>query len=165
MDITSDDLVLDFKGAMRRLAASVTVISVKNGDKRHGMTATAVTSVSMDPPSLLICVNRKTWLHSLLDDADGFCVNVLHHEHKDVSHAFAGGLEGDERFRIAEWASNDHGVPYLVGAQSNIFCNKKLVTPYASHSIIVGEVSDVKLRPDISPLVFRDGSYAMCANI
>lgn len=165
MDTFTDDLVLDFKGAMRRLAASVTVISLGNGDIRHGMTATAVTSVSMDPPSILVCVNRKTWLHALLEQSGSFCVNVLHHEHKDVSRAFAGGLEGDERFQIAEWAYDPTGVPYLVGAQSNIFCTKKLVTPYGSHSIIVGEVSGVKLRPDISPLVFRDGGYAMCANI
>lgn len=110
-------------------------------------------------------MNRKTWLHSLLESTDDFCVNVLHHEQKNISHAFAGGLKGDERFRIAEWASHDRGAPYLVGAQSNIFCIKKLVTPYGSHSIIVGEVIDVKLRPDISPLVFRDGSYAMCATI
>src|SRR5690242_10527487 len=88
-----------FKAAMRRLAATVTVLSTtaENG-RRHGMTATAVTSVSADPPAVLACVNRSAALHAQLGLGRRLCINLLHCSQQRLSEVFAGGMEGDIRF-------------------------------------------------------------------
>ncbi len=75
----------DFRKAMRRLASAVTVISTAHDDRRHGMTATAVTSVSSAPPSLLACINRSASLHAPLLASRRFCVNILHGSRSDRS--------------------------------------------------------------------------------
>jgi flavin reductase (DIM6/NTAB) family NADH-FMN oxidoreductase RutF len=125
------------------------------------MTATAVTSVSVDPPSLLVCVNRTGRLHEMLSATERFCVNVLHAEHAEVSRIFAQP-HSDQRFACGDW-EDDAGsnLPYLRGAQAVLFCRKAMTVPYASHSIIIGEVEDVRIRDDIAPLIYQDGLYGI----
>jgi flavin reductase (DIM6/NTAB) family NADH-FMN oxidoreductase RutF len=148
---------------MRRLAATVTIISTgRKGAVRHGMTATAVTSLSMDPPSLLVCVNRNRLLHSLLTENDGFCVNLLQSEQAAISDVFAGELPPEERFLHGEWGEGIDGMPYLVDAQSSIFCHRREVIDYGSHSIFIGEVRDVRLAADVRPLIYSNGTYSRC---
>ena len=81
-----------FRAAMRRIAATVTIVTAHDGERHHGMTATAVTSLSMAPPSLLVCINKKTFLHDIMLKADSFCVNVLHQDHAELSAVFSGAL-------------------------------------------------------------------------
>jgi flavin reductase (DIM6/NTAB) family NADH-FMN oxidoreductase RutF len=144
---------------MRRLAATVTVITTGDGTARHGMTATAVTSVSSDPATLLVCVNQSAAMHAHLGLGGRFCVNLLRSVHADVSRAFSGRLVGDERFTVGEWAVDALGVPYLVDAQANLFCDVKLAVPYATHTIFIGEVYGVLLHDQIAPLIYQDGDY------
>ncbi|PWR19181.1 flavin reductase family protein [Zavarzinia compransoris] len=153
------ELITAFKGAMRRLAATVTVISTGDGSERHGMTATAVTSVTTDPPALLICVNKTASLHPVLATGTRFCVNLLKDSHAEVAGAFGGRLQGPERFGTGDWASNAHGVPYLTDAQANLFCRVDALMLYGTHTIFVGLVEDVRLFGDISPLIYQDGRY------
>jgi flavin reductase (DIM6/NTAB) family NADH-FMN oxidoreductase RutF len=148
-----------FRDAMRRLAATVTIISTRSGGIRHGMTATAVTSLSVDPPSLLVCVNKTGKLHQYLSDSDRFCVNLLHSEQAALSEAFAGNLVSEERFRHGDWAEEADGLPYLADAQANIFCVKVETIAHASHSIFIGEVERVENAPQIRPLIFSNGEY------
>lgn len=148
----------DFKRAMRRLASTVTIISTAdvNGN-RHGMTATAVNSVAMDPPSLLICVNHSASIHAPLIGRQRFCVNVLTTDHEELVAAFSGKLKGDARFEVGEWRNEDSGMPYLQGAQCNLFCDIDTIVPYGSHSIVIGQVSAVRVEEDIRPLIYADG--------
>ena len=87
----SGQITADFKKAMRRLAATVTIISTSDANgNRYGMTATAVNSLAMDPPSLLICVNHSASIHAPLVGRGRFCVNVLTTGHEDLVSAFSG---------------------------------------------------------------------------
>lgn len=151
-----------FKAAMRRLAATVTVLSTtaENGG-RHGMTATAVTSVSADPPAVLACVNRSAALHAQLGLGRRLCINLLHCSQQRLSEVFAGGMEGDIRFNEGDWLNNAEGVPYLADAQANIFCEIEALHAYGTHSVCIGRVTSAVCRADVAPLVYQDGTY-MC---
>ena len=111
-DIPSDGpraLRDNFRAAMRRFTATVSVISCCLDGRRHGMTATAVTSVSLDPPSLLVCVNRNGRLFGMLERSPRFCVNVLHAAQSAVSQTFAQPHSA-ERFAQGEWEDDAFGI-------------------------------------------------------
>jgi flavin reductase (DIM6/NTAB) family NADH-FMN oxidoreductase RutF len=153
-----------FRAAMRRFTSTVTVITTGQNGQRHGMTATAVSSVSMEPPSLLICVNRGGRLFELLESCERFCVNVLHSEHVSVSRIFAEPHSAD-RFVHGSWQTSGDGIPYLGDAQVAIFCAKSLTVAYGSHSVYFGNVEDIRLRDDISPLLYQNGAYGICESL
>jgi DNA-binding transcriptional LysR family regulator len=121
------------------------------------MTATAVNSLTMDPPSLLICINHSASIHAPLIGRARFCVNVLTTEHEELVSAFSGRLKGDARFQVGEWRDADGGMPYLEGAQCNLFCEIDSVVPFGTHSIVIGRVSAVRVEEGIRPLIFADG--------
>lgn len=151
----------DFRAAMRRLAATVTVLSARNAEgERHGMTATAVTSVSAEPPALLACVNRSAALHAHLALGQTMCINLLQADQQAISNAFSGGLEGEARFSAGHWQENAEGVPYLEDAQANLFCAIEAIHAYGTHGIFIGRVTAVRIRPAIDPLLYQDGRYA-----
>jgi flavin reductase (DIM6/NTAB) family NADH-FMN oxidoreductase RutF len=156
--LDSAPVTADFKRAMRRLAATVTIITTAdvNGN-RYGMTATAVNSLAMDPPSLLICVNHSASIHAPLLGRGRFCVNVLTTEHEELVAAFSGKLKGDARFQTGDWRAEEGGLPYLADAQCNLFCEIDSVVPYATHSIVIGRVVAVRVEEGIRPLIFADG--------
>lgn len=157
------DLAVAFKGAMRRLAATVTVVTTGDGGERHGMTATAVTSVTTNPPALLVCVNQSASLHPVMATGTRFCINLLHAGHAEVASAFGGKMTGPERFSAGEWAENHEAVPYLVDAQANLFCRVDGLMLYGTHTIFVGRVDEVRLFGEIAPLIYQDGRYVMAS--
>jgi flavin reductase len=151
----------DFRKAMRRLASAVTVISTTHENRRHGMTATAVTSVSSNPPSLLACINRSASLHAPLIASGHFCINILHGSQSEIADAFGGSRSGDDRFAAGRWATHDNGLPYLWDAQASIFCAADLVTSYGTHSIVIGKISEVIVGGHVAPLLYQDGRYTV----
>lgn len=151
-----------FRTAMRRLAATVTVLSTRSeSGLRHGMTATAVTSVSANPPAVLACVNRSAALHAQLGLGRLLCINLLHCSQQRLSEVFSGAKEGEIRFSEGDWRSDADGVPYLADAQANIFCEIEALQAYGTHSICIGRVIRATSRPEVAPLVYQDGAY-MC---
>jgi len=151
----------DFRAAMRRLAATVTVLSARNSaGERYGMTATAVTSVSAEPPALLACVNRSAALHAHLALGQPMCINLLHTGQAPISNAFSGAVDGEARFAAGEWREDEAGVPYLEDAQANLFCAIEAIHAYGTHGIFIGKVTAVRIRPVIDPLLYQDGRYA-----
>src|SRR5437870_10544788 len=98
LDSASDQLRETFKRALRRFPAAVSVITSADQSRRHGMTATAVTSLSLDPPSLIACINRTTLLHDIMLLGRHFCVNVLRRDQIELSSAFSGGASAESRF-------------------------------------------------------------------
>src|SRR6266508_5187796 len=103
LDSASDELRETFKRALRRFPAAVSVITSADQTRRHGMTATAVTSLSMDPPSLVVCVNQSSLLHDIMLLARRFCVNLLRRDQVALSAAFSGALSPEARFGLGEW--------------------------------------------------------------
>jgi len=152
---TANELAEDFKSAMRLLAASVTVITSGRGDERRGLTATAVCSLSMTPPSMLVCVNRFGEAHSVISKTGSYCVNILADDEEDVARRFAGqgGTSGADKFLNAAWSELETGAPALDGALVNIDCTVTEITHTESHSVFFGVVRKVRLAPSKRPLV------------
>ncbi len=154
-----------FRAAMRRVGSTVTIVSAQNGSERHGTTATSVTSISMEPPSILVCFNRSSRLHDFLSNKDRFCVNVLHTDNIETARIFSSPVVGSERFNSGNWRTDADGTPYLANAQANLFCRKEKEIGYGSHTIFIGRVTEARAREDISPLLYRDGRYIASASL
>lgn len=148
------------KQAMRRMAASVSIVSTAdNGGRAYAMTATAVTSVSLDPPSLLVCVNRRAGIYEALEQGRPFCINILHEGQRALAELCSQGPQSRDRFAIGQWQNNASGIPYLADAQANIFCINDKSLCYASHTIFIGRVESVTMHGEVSPLIYLDGTY------
>lgn len=149
-----------FRAAMRGVASTVTIVTACDGSRRHGMTMTAVSSLSMDPPSMVICVNHSTLLHDVLISARHFCVNVLKHDQAEVSAAFSGASSPEGRFSVGDWLTHEAGMHYLASAQANIVCRKMAAIPFGTHTIFIGNADDVLLGDDDArPLLYRNAAY------
>ena len=151
------DLVAGFKLAMRRLAATVTIVTAGREGRRFGMAATAVTSVTTAPPTLLICVNHSASIHDIIAETGRYCVNILGTHHVELVSPFGGGSEGEARFGHGAWSHRDGDMPYLDDAQASLFCELRQTVDYRSHSIMIGEVMSVHLSEAVSPLLYQDG--------
>ena len=151
-----------FKKGMRHLAASVTLITTRHRQQRGGLTATAVCSVSADPPQLLVCVNRNASAHPLIVASRKFCVNILAPQHRKIAERFAGmdGVEGDERFvDMGEWSSLSTGAPVLKGCPVSFDCKLVAELSAGTHTIYIGEIVDVALDPAADALLYADGTF------
>lgn len=148
------------RAGLRRLGKAVVVVTCWHEDRRWAMTATAVSELSMDPPSLLVCVNRTASLHGPLTAGASFCVNILHIDQRKVSQACSGAIKGEERFREGEWASGADGTPFLRGAQASFFCTYETHLAYGTHAVVIGAVTAVECAGDVDPLIYLDGGYA-----
>jgi flavin reductase (DIM6/NTAB) family NADH-FMN oxidoreductase RutF len=151
-----------FKKGMRHLAASVTLITTRHHDVRGGLTATAVCSVSAEPPQILVCVNKTASAHDPIGEAGFFCVNVLSPPHRKIAERFAGmdGVEGDDRFLdMGDWSTLSTGAPVLKGCPVSFDC--RLVTRVAAgtHTVYIGEIVDVLLDPAAPALLYCDGMF------
>ncbi|HZQ02003.1 MAG TPA: flavin reductase family protein [Reyranella sp.] len=151
-----------FKKGMRHLAASVTLITTRHDGLRGGLTATAVCSVSAEPPQILVCVNKSASAHDPIGKAGFFCVNILAPHHRKIAERFAGmdGVEGDERFNdMGEWSTLTTSAPVLGGCPVSFDC--KLVAELAAgtHTIYIGEIVDIALDSGAVPLVYADGNF------
>ena len=157
-------LAAEFKAALRGVASSVTIFTTSIRGARHGMVATAVMSVSMDPASLIIAVNKSASIHDPITDRGLFCVNVLSEWDASISNGFAKA-KGEDRFAFGAWSQRDAGndessLPYLVTAQASIFCRtREVYTTHGTHSLFVGDVIDVIRSEEISPLTYCNGQY------
>ncbi len=155
----------EFKLGMRNLAGAVSIITSRHGGRRFGMTATAVCSVSADPPTLLACINRSTTTHRAVDEAGLFCVNVLRHEDRELSRLFSGAQKGEERFRAELWTRLATGSPVLLNALVAFDCRVANRLVHGTHTIFVGEVERLQIGGKGKPLLYSDGQYAKLASL
>jgi flavin reductase (DIM6/NTAB) family NADH-FMN oxidoreductase RutF len=152
-----------FKLAMRRLAAGVTIITTCHDGHRCGLTATAVCSLSADPPQLLVCVNRSSQAHDIIKRGANLCVNLLARRHKALAARFAGqkkGVAGEERFRAGKWTTLKTTAPVLDDALASFDCVVRETVESSTHTIFIGNVVDVRLRAEGHPLLYAGGAYA-----
>lgn len=144
---------------LRSLAKAVVVITCQQDGQRHAMTATAVSELSMDPPSMLICVNRTASLFAPLSQGADFCINILAAHQADISSLCAGKEKGEARFAIGDWRQSPLGHAYLADAQASFFCRNVAKMEYGTHGVFIGEVLEVIDLSPINPLVYMDGRY------
>ena len=154
--------VEEFVSGMQRLAAAVTVVATEVDGVRGGLTASAVTSLTAEPPTLLACVNRDAGSHRLLLDAGRFSVNVLARDQEEVAGTFAGfsGLDGPERFSVGAWRAGELGLPVLDGALACFECTVDEVVVRSSHDVFIGAIEAVHLADGrTDPLLYLDRSF------
>ncbi|MBI3452272.1 MAG: flavin reductase [Rhodospirillales bacterium] len=151
-----------FKDGMRRLAAGVTIITTQHDGELGGLTATAVCSLSAEPPQLLVCVNRTAAAHNIIDRGERLCVNVLARGHRKLAARFAGqnGIFGPERFRAGRWTSLTTGAPALTDALVSFDCTVSEKLHASTHTIFIGRVVDVRMQGNGKPLLYASGEYA-----
>ena len=150
-----------FRAGMRRLAASVTVLTTRTADGGEvGLTATAVCSVSADPPVLLCCMNKANASFAAFCDAGHFAVNVLPAGAHDIATRFATSMSHAERFSGLDWCHSAVGSPLIAGSLAIFDCKLIEHADIGSHRIFFGEVSDVHLAElEQSPLLYAFGAY------
>lgn len=154
-----DTLVSDFRHAMRRLAATVTLVTTSGADgQRYGMLATSVTSVTMEPPMLLVCVSRSAHLHPALMARKRMCINVLLDEQAELVRAFSSSLPHDERFANVDCENHTtFGLPYLRDAQALFFCEIDQLVEAGTHSVVLARVLESRAIDAVRPMVYVDG--------
>jgi flavin reductase (DIM6/NTAB) family NADH-FMN oxidoreductase RutF len=146
---------------MRQLTGGVSVITAGRGKDISGMTVTSVSSLSLDPPTLIVSVNRSASSWPLLQRYGAFGVNILAADQIDIAERFAGkdGLKGATRFAGAEWTTRASGVPLLVGALAAIDCEIEEIIERHSHAILIGRVRDLQVSSRTAALAYWQGQY------
>ena len=150
-----------FRNAMRSLAGGVSVITVGRGNDLSGMTVTSVSSLSVEPATLIVSVNRQSSSWPLLQKHGVFGVNILGADQVDVAERFSGigGLKGAARFAGSEWISLASGVPLLAGALAAFDCEVEHVLERHSHAIVIGRVLDLRVSSGRGALTYWEGQY------
>jgi flavin reductase (DIM6/NTAB) family NADH-FMN oxidoreductase RutF len=150
----------DFKSAMRRFAAGVTIVAAGDGRERLGLTATAVCSLTTEPPQILVCVNRDAEAHDLIVRTRALAVSLLGAQHKELSARFAGqtGVFGAARFDLGRWVTLKTGAPLLEDAVAALDCVLSEEVASSTHTIFIGRVVAVRAGEG-GALTYADGVY------
>ena len=149
------------RGGMRNFAAGVTIITAAHGSERAGLTATAMVSVTADPPRLMVFVNKNVAAADIILRRGALGVNVLAGEQEEVAKAFAGmipDVRGEARFNFGEWGTLMTGVPVLTGALTVFDTRVTKVTEESTHYACLCEVLATR---EISgtPLLYFNGAF------
>ena len=147
----------ELRRVMGHFATGVTIITTRDVDgKPYGLTANALCSVSLDPPLLLVCVDKRAESHPAFGRSGLFAVNVLGLGHEDLSRRFA--VSGGDKFVDVDHRSGVSGVPLLDGALATIECRVVAVHEAGDHTIFIGEVEHLQ-GDGGDPLLFFRGKY------
>lgn len=150
----------DFRKAMGRFATGVTVITTILDGEKHGMTANAVTSLSLDPMMLLVCVDKTADSHDILSRAGVFAVNILADGQSELSNRFAKKeFDGAHEMDDLPHTIGKSGAPIIDGAIAYIDCRTVTEHHGGDHTIFIGEVLDARELSDGEPLLFYSGKY------
>lgn len=144
----------EFKTALGRFASGVTVVTVGGNDTLHGMTASSFASVSLEPPRILVCLDKSSRTRSLLSDS--FAVNVLSAEQEHVSRSFAHA--GDKPFSELGYEIGSSGAPLIHGSLAWLECATSSIVDGGDHDIVIGDVTRCS-HADGSPLVYFRRQY------
>ena len=149
-----------FRNAMSRLAAAVNIITTDGPAGRGGFTATAVCSVTDEPPTILVCMNKGSRDYPVFTTNGILCVNVLRERHADLSAAFsARARDIDACFAGAAWRTLATGAAALEDAAVAVDCKVVSVTEVGTHGIFMCEVQAVSTATDTGALIWLDRNY------
>ena len=151
-----------FRQAMRALSSGVAIIACGEGEARAGCTATSLTSLSLAPPTLIVCLARTSTTLAGLREAGAFSINLLAARHQALAHRFSGhsGVHGPGRFDTGQWVTLSTGAPVLADALAAFDCLVEEVIERHSHAIVLGAVVSLKEGVDEPVLARRRGEYA-----
>jgi flavin reductase (DIM6/NTAB) family NADH-FMN oxidoreductase RutF len=152
----------DFRSALSRFASGVTVVTTKDQEgKQFGITVSAFCSVSLDPPLVLICIEKIAGSHHAFEQSGRFTINILSANEASVSEHFASLIE--DKFAGIEYAVDEHGIPILPGSIATLQCVLFKTLDGGDHSIFIGQVEHVIVR-GADPLIYFNGGYRSLQN-
>jgi len=151
-----------FRHAMRAFSSGVAIVACGEGEARAGCTATSLASLSLAPPTLIVCLARSSSTLIGLREAGAFSINLLAARHQALAHRFSGhsGVHGPRRFDRAQWITLSTGAPVLTDAVAAFDCLVEEVIERHSHAIVLGAVVSLKEGVDEAVLARRRGEYA-----
>ncbi|MBS7417238.1 NADH-dependent FMN reductase RutF [Pseudomonas syringae] len=150
---------LAFRDAMSGLAAAVNVITTDGPGGRAGFTATAVCSVTDQPPTLLVCINRSASIYDAFIENGRLCVNTLGNGQQDLSNLFGGKSSQQERFACGQWEAGVTGAPILDSAKLALDCKVSQSVSVGTHDILFCEVVDIRHQSGADALVYFGRRY------
>lgn len=149
-----------FRQAMRHVPSAVAVVTAEHAGQRRGLTATAVCSVSADPPQVLACVNKGGRAHACIEQANAFGINYLADSQAPIALAFSRpGSDADARFDDAQWIDGAQGVPLLDSAVVSFACRVAQRVDCGTHSIFIGEIVEIRQQERAS-LLYKSGAFS-----
>jgi flavin reductase len=149
---------------MGHFATGVTVVTTCVGDQMHGMTANAVTSLSLDPPLVLVCVDKRAAMLEHLRTSKCYAMNILAESQQAISTRFA--MKGPKDFSDLDWFAAETGSPVFRDSMAYLDCRVRDIAPGGDHDIFIGEiVSGGLLNAAEQPLLYYSGAYRSIAPI
>lgn len=150
-----------YRDAMSRFAGAVHVVTTDGPAGRRGVTIIAGCSVSDNPATVLVCLSRLKLENDAFAENGVFALNTLAGSHRALADAFSGltGLSQKDRFAMGEWDTVSTGAPVLVGALTSFDCRIIETKEIATHRILFGEVTGVRIGDSLQPLIYQDRRY------
>ena len=150
-----------YREAMSLYAGAVQVVTTEGAAGRRGATVIAACSVSDDPPTVLVCLSRRSLANELFVENGVFALNTLGAPHADVAHAFSGlaGLDADGRFAFGRWTTLSTGSPALEDAIAVFDCELVELKDVATHRILFGKVVGLRIGETMKPLIYHKRAY------
>ncbi len=155
--MTSGEITNKFRLGMRKFVYSVSVVSNVYEGKINAITVSSVTSVSLNPPSLVVSVNKHSSMHATLIPNSIFCINMLTANQQAIAELCSDPKQSAKRAENFELSDKD--TPLLTNAFLNIICKVDQIFEYHSHSLVIGIVQDVKSLENQESLIYQDGNY------
>ena len=146
-----------FRFVLGHFASGVTVVTTATGTTYHGITVSSFCSVSLDPPLVLVCIDRRVRSHDAIVQAGVFAVNILARENEALSNHFASRTE--DKFANVAYHFATTGAPLLDDVLATLDCRLYAQLPGGDHSIFVGEVLATTTHDDTEPLAYYKGGY------
>lgn len=151
----------DYRNAMAHFAGAVHVVTTDGPAGRRGVTVIAACSVSDNPPTVLVCLNRENANNECFLKNGVFALNTLSADHEALSNAFSGltGLPQDERFALTKWDTIATGAPALIDAAAVFDCRLVDSKDLATHRVYFGKVTGLRIGANLRPLIYHDRGY------
>ena len=152
----------EYRATLGLWATGVTIVTAKAGDQVHGMTVSDFAGVSLEPPLVLVCADKKSNTLPVIEQGGNFAVNLLAAGQQALSNKFASKKEEWARFEGLDCASGPSGAPYIPGALASMDCTVVARHDAGDHVIVVGQVEET-VRTEQQPLLHHAGNYRAIA--
>jgi 3-hydroxy-9,10-secoandrosta-1,3,5(10)-triene-9,17-dione monooxygenase reductase component len=155
--VSSDSL----RNVLGRRAATVAIATARVGERVHGMTVTAFTEVSLDPPLVLVCADKSSDTHPVIAEGGVFALNLLASDQAVLSNRFASKEDEERRFEGIVWETEATGAPILPGTLGALDCRVVAAHEAGDHVIYIGRIEAIRVADDREPLLYHRGSYGV----
>ena len=149
------------RNVLGRRAATVAIATARVGERVHGMTVTAFTEVSLDPPLVLVCADKASDTHPVIAAGGVFALNLLASDQAVLSNRFASKKDEERRFEGIAWETEATGAPILPGTLGVLDCRVVAAHEAGDHVIYIGQIEAIRVAEDREPLLYHRGSYGV----